>query len=43
MLPNLISSQLMTCVESVESASEIIKNSSNVIFIGRGAPIFQIS
>lgn len=37
MLPNLISSQLMTCVESVESASEIIKNSSNVIFIGRGA------
>ena len=36
MLPNLISSQLITCIESVKQASNIIKNSPNVIFIGRG-------
>jgi glutamine---fructose-6-phosphate transaminase (isomerizing) len=36
MLPNLLSSQLMNSDGSIEKASELIKNSNNVIFIGRG-------
>jgi len=36
MLPNLLSSQLMNSDGSIEKASVLIKNASNVIFIGRG-------